>query len=408
MEETWPSWLEVRLDHIVNNVREIKKLIGPEVRMLAVVKANGYGHGALAVSLAAIRGGADLLGVGSPQEGIELRKGGISNDILVLGGCLADQVTPVSEFDLIQGVQNIELLLELEREGQRSGKPIRVHLKVDTGMGRLGFGLEEIKNIYSTISKMKYIKMEGIFSHLATADAENPSFSQVQINRFQLLKEELGQKGTGILLWHICNSVGMLNFPEARYDMVRCGLAMYGMFPSEMENDLLDLKLSLSWKSRIVSLKTIHRGESVSYGRKWIAERDELIGVVPLGYHDGYSRQMSSVGEVLLKEGRAKVVGAVCMDNLMISVTDIPGVLLGDEVLLLGSLGNESISPNELAAKQNTISYEVLCRIGRRVPRVYLWGKEEIARATFLHPLNDIKMISHGTNYSRISKTTDC
>ncbi|MCK4827432.1 alanine racemase, partial [bacterium] len=340
MEETWPSWLEVRLDHIVNNVREIKKLIGPGVRMLAVVKANGYGHGALAVSLAAIRGGADLLGVGSPQEGIELRKGGISNDILVLGGCLADQVTPVSEFDFIQGVQNIELLLELEREGQRSGKPIRVHLKVDTGMGRLGFGLEEIKNIYSTISKMKYIKVEGIFSHLATADAENPSFSQVQINRFQRLKEDLGQKGAGTLLWHICNSGGMLNFPEARYDMVRCGLAMYGMFPSEMENDLLDLKLSLSWKSRIVSLKTIHRGESVSYGRKWIAERDELIGVVPLGYHDGYSRQMSSVGEVLLKEGRAKVVGAVCMDNLMISVTDIPGVLLGDEVLLLGSLGN--------------------------------------------------------------------
>ena len=407
MEETWPSWLEVRLDHIVNNVREIKKLIGPEVRMLAVVKANGYGHGALAVSLAAIRGGADLLGVGSPQEGIELRKAGISNDILVLGGCLADQVTPVSEFDLIQGVQNIELLLELEREGQRSGKPIRVHLKVDTGMGRLGFGLEEIKNIYSTISKMKYIKVEGIFSHLATADAENPSFSQVQINRFQRLKEDLEQKGASTLLWHICNSVGMLNFPEARYDMVRCGLAMYGMFPSEMENDLLDLKLSLSWKSRIVSLKTIHRGESVSYGRKWIAERDELIGVVPLGYHDGYSRQMSSVGEVLLKDGRAKVVGNVCMDNLMISVTDIPGVLLGDEGLLIGSLGNESISPNELAAKQNTISYEVLCRIGRRVPRVYLWGKEEIARATFLHPLNDIKMISHGTNYSRISKTTD-
>lgn len=394
MNSTWPSWVEIRLDNIVHNVKEIKKFIGSGVRLLAVVKANGYGHGGVAASWAALRGGADVLGVGSPQEGVELREAGVKDEIIVLGACFSDQVDLVASYALIQGVHEKNILFALDKAAKKSAKPIRVHLKVDTGMGRLGFRPEEMIEIWKLILELKGIKVEGIFSHFATAAPLDREYSDFQLHRFQELKRQFQKMGIDIPFWHISNSGGIINLPQARFNMVRSGLLVYGLYPSGKKGPSLDIMPALTWKSRIVSLKRLHKGESVSYGRSWTAQKDEVIGVVPLGYHDGYDRKLSNRGEVLVRNRRSKIIGDVCMDNMMVLLTNIPDVKVGDEVVLIGQMGEESISPHDVAGWSQTISYEVLCRIGRRVPRIYSWEGQKIARLSFLDSPFQINILS--------------
>jgi len=403
MDRNWPSWVEVRVDSIVHNVQEIKNRIGPKVQLLAVVKANGYGHGAVASSWAARQGGATFFGVGSPQEGIELREAGISDHIFILGGCFTDQADTIVAYDFIQGVHNKEVLLALDNAAQRLKKTIRVHLKVDTGMGRLGFKPEEIFELYRAWPCSKRTRVEGIFSHFATSDDVNKNYSILQIERFQQVKDRLKEKGIKIPNWHICNSGGTLNFPHAHYDMVRCGLLMYGLFPYNLMHPSMHLKPVLTWKSRIVSLKEIRKGESVSYGRNWIAGKNERIGVIPVGYHDGFDHRLTNKGEVLVRNTRVPVVGDVCMDNMMICVTNIPGVQVGDEVVLIGCMGKETISPHDMAHWTQSIAYEVLCRIGRRVPRIYIFNGKEIHTSSFLDPWVQKDEGKYDTYFSKIS-----
>jgi alanine racemase len=400
MNNLWPSWIEVRLDHLVHNTKEIKKWIGPDIKLLAVVKANGYGHGSVAASWAVLQGGAEILGVNSPPEGIELRQAGISADILVMGGCFIEQTEQVVTHNLIQAVHNREVLYALENTGRKNKKSIRVHIKVDTGMGRLGFRLEEIVDLINEIHNLKYIQIEGIFSHLAMSELQDKSYSLLQIKRFNNFKQKFNSIGDDIPYWHICNSGGIVDLSQAHYNMVRCGLLLYGLYPSETVSRPLDLKPVLTWKSRIVALKTVFKGESVSYGRHWIAQKEERIGVIPLGYHDGYDRKLTNIGEVLVRNRRVNVIGDVCMDNLMILGTNIPDVEVGDEVVLIGKMGNDNISPLDVARWSDTISYEVICRIGRRIPRIYLWENKELSCFSFLDPLGQMKFIENKSFYS--------
>jgi len=403
MHDSWPSWVEVRLDHLVHNTKEIKKFIGQHVQLLAVVKANGYGHGGVAASWAAIQGGAEILGVNSPPEGIELRNAGIKADILVMGGCFHDQAKHVIDYDLIQAVHNRETFHFLESLGRKRGKQVRIHLKIDTGMGRLGFYPETLLNLWDEVISMKHLHLEGVFSHFAVSEKRNKNYSKLQIQRFEKFKKDVESKGLEIVFWHICNSGGILDLPQAHYNMVRCGLLLYGVYPSKDVRHELDLKPVLTWKSRIVAIKNIHQGDSVSYGRHWIAKKEEIIAIIPLGYHDGYDRKLTNKGEVIIRNQRVPVIGDVCMDNLIVLVTDVPNVRIGDEVVLIGSMNSEMISTEEVAQKVKTISYEVLCRIGRRIPRVHLWKDQEIGRFSFLDPLGQFKVIKNGTDYSRIS-----
>jgi len=392
MNGSWPSWVEVRLDNIVHNVREIRNLIGPDVKLLAVVKANGYGHGGIASSWAALKGGADFLGVGSAQEGVELFRAGISENIVVLGGCFEDQADMVVDCGLIQAVHNRDILQILNRKALRAGKIIRVHLKVDTGMGRLGFRPEEALKVYKEALNLKGIKIEGLLSHLAISEESSSNSAEMQIGRFNRLRKEFLESGAEVKYWHICNSGGTVNFPEAHHNMVRCGLLIYGLYPFINPYPEIQLKPALTWKSRIVSLKKIYKGESVSYGGKWRAEKDELIGVVPLGYHDGFDRKFFNKAELLVGNRRVSVVGDICMDNLMIRVTECRDLKIGDEVILIGRSGDQYISFHEMAERAGTISYEIMSRIGRRVARIYLWKEKRVAISTFLNPVIDTEI----------------
>ena len=395
MNATWPSWVEIRLDQIVHNVQAIKKWIGQNVRLLAVVKANGYGLGAIAASWACLEGGADILGVGSPQEGIELREGGIQTDLLVLGGCFKDQTDLIAQYDLIQCVQNQEILHSLENAGKKHNKKIRVHIKVDTGMGRLGIYPEDVPKLWEMISGCHHIHVEGIFSHLATSEKLDKTFAQYQIRRFQELRDRFSKKNIHVPLWHLCNSGGTIHFPEAHYDMVRCGLMMYGVYPSREMMHPLKISPVMSWKSRIVAVKTIPKGGSVSYGRNWIAEKEEKIGVIPLGYHDGYSKRMTHHAKVIVRNQKVPTIGDICMDNTMVLLSDVPNVRVEDEVVLLGKQGNLEITAEEMAVWNQSISYETLCTIGRRVPRIYFWENQQIAKSSFIDPGITVGMLEN-------------
>jgi alanine racemase len=395
MNATWPSWVEIRLDHIVHNVQAIKKWIGQNVRLLAVVKANGYGHGSIAASWACLEGGADILGVGSPQEGIELREGGIRSDILVLGGCFDDQTDLVAQHGLIQCVQNREILNSLENAGKQYNKNIRVHIKVDTGMGRLGIYPEEVTELWDVISGFKHIRVEGIFSHLATSEKLDKTYAQDQISRFQELRDQFKQKNIHVPLWHVCNSGGTIHFPEAHHDVVRCGLMIYGIYPSKEMDHPVKVHPAMTWKSRIVTIKTIQKGGSVSYGRNWIADKNEKIGVIPLGYHDGYSKRLTHHAEVIVRNKRVPNVGDICMDNTMVLLSGLDEVHVEDEVILMGKQGSAEISADEIAVWNQSISYETLCTIGRRIPRIYFWKDQQIAKSSFIDPDITVEMLQN-------------
>jgi alanine racemase len=281
----------------------------------------------------------------------------------------------------------------LENAGKRHNKNIRVHIKVDTGMGRLGIYPDEVPKLWKTISECPHIRVEGIFSHLATSEKLDKTDAQNQIRRFQELRDQFSQKNIRVPLWHICNSGGTIHFPEAHYDAVRCGLMMYGVYPSREMAHPLTISPAMAWKSRIVAVKTIQKGGSVSYGRNWIADKEEKIGVIPLGYHDGYSKRMTHHAEVIVRNQRVHNIGDICMDNTMILLSDLPDVRVEDEVVLMGKQGHAEISADEIAIWNQSISYETLCTIGRRVPRIYFWKNQQIAKSSMIDPWLTIEML---------------
>ena len=368
-----PTYAEVDLAAIAANVALACRLAGPQAQVMAVVKADAYGHGAVPVAGAALKAGATWLGVAIPEEAIPLRVAGLTGRILVLGPIPPEQTDLVAAYDLDQCVCDLAQAEALGRTARAHGRTLSIHLKVDTGMGRVGLRPREVRGVAEKLAGLPSVRLVGVMTHFAEAEADDPEFAREQLARFAEGVRALSavQQG-GKLLRHAANSAALLCLPEARLDLVRPGIMLYGCHPRGRQRMAEpQLQPALRLRTAISQIQAVARGESVSYGRTFVAPRDVRVATLPVGYADGVGRLLSNRGQVLIRGRRVPIVGRVCMDMTMVDVTDLPDVRVGDEAVLIGRQGEEEISADEVAELQGTISYEILSRIGPRVPRVY-------------------------------------
>jgi alanine racemase len=371
--------IEVNLDAIGHNVQQFLRHLPGGTRIMAVVKADAYGHGAVPVARAALEAGATYLGVAFVDEGVELRQAGIEAPILVLGYTPPQAAEYAIRHGLTLTVFSRESLEAADRAAARLNVPARVHVKVDTGMGRLGIKPHEAHDFIRLVLQCRSVELEGLFTHFATADERDKSYALYQERSFARLVEDLERQGIRIPLVHIANSAGAIELPDRVYDMVRLGISMYGYYPSaEVDRSVVDLKPALSFKTRVVHLHRPAKGTGISYGKTYSARGDEWIAVIPVGYADGFSRLLSGQGFALINGKRVPVVGRVCMDQMMLDVTRALPVNIGDEVVLYGRQGEEEITVDEVADLLGTIHYEVTCMLSHRIPRIYLKNGEPI------------------------------
>lgn len=364
------NYCEIDLSAIRHNVSVMRERLAPGVKFLAVVKANAYGHGAAPVARAALEAGADMLAVAIPEEGLELRRAGIDAPILVLGGIEEEAALAVAAADLVQAVFDEARILALSEAGEKLARRVKLHLKLDTGMNRIGVRTrEEAQALTRLIDGLPGVELTGCFTHMATADEDDRTRTDAQIKRFRELTEAIAQVHPGPITRHAANTASIFRFPEAQFDMVRGGIALYGCPPVP---EVTALRPAMRWAARAVYVKTIAPGDQVSYGGLFEAKRETVVMTVPVGYADGYRRRLTGKGCVLVRGQRAPILGRVCMDQIMVDVTDIPSARVGDEVVLLGRQGDEEISAGEMALWLDTISYEVLCSPGARVPRLHI------------------------------------
>mgnify|MGYP001168836800 CR=1 FL=1 len=366
-----PTRAIVDLDAIVHNVRALGDLLPPDTIHMAVVKADGYGHGAVPVSLAALFAGATRLAVATVEEGEELREAGIEAPILLLGNLPLTHAARAIEADLSLAVYNEETLEALSSAAKEAGRALSIHIKFDTGMGRLGLWGERAMRLADKAVKDPHLNFEGIMSHFATADERDLSFALIQLERFNKLIEEVADRFNVKPIRHISNSAGTIALPEAHLDMVRTGIAIYGQYPSPEISRDVELIEAMRWVAPITNIKRVAKGTPLSYGSTHVTSRESIVATLPVGYADGYPRLLSNKGTVLVDGKRAPILGRICMDIFLIDITEIPAVKLGDEVVLLGNSGDDAITAEEIANLTGTINYEVLCSISKRVPREY-------------------------------------
>jgi alanine racemase len=361
---------EISLPALRHNLQEVTRLVGPST-VLAVVKANAYGHGAVPVSEALLAAGARRLGVATVAEGLELRAAGIAAPVMVLGGVFPEEIPVLLDGGLTPVLHSREAILAVAHAvgSRHRSRPLPVHLKIDTGMSRLGLPPDDVLSLLRS-SWPAMLQVEGLMSHLARADEPETTPTEDQLARFRALLDAVKSLGLTVPLAHIAGSAAILRFPSSHFNMVRPGLMLYGYAPDSAP--AATLRPALTWKTRIVQVKRIRAGQAVSYGGTFVAARPSTLAVLPVGYADGYGRGLSNNGRVLIGGRPAPVVGRVCMDLTIVDVTDHPPPHPGDAVVLLGEQGPARITADDLATWLGTISYEVLCRIGRRVVRVYL------------------------------------
>lgn len=374
LDETRPVWAEINLDNLAHNIKEVRKHTRKEALVTAVVKANGYGHGAVDIARTFLDNGGDRLAVAMLTEAIELRNAKIMEAILILGYTPRSQYEKVIEHDLIQTIYSYEDAKHMSKKALELNKTANIHIKLDSGMGRIGFdntdkSLEEILKI----SKLPNIYIEGIFTHFAKADEKDKGFTREQFNKFDNMVKKLEEAGLEIPTKHVSNSASIIDLPEYNLDMVRAGVMLYGFYPSdEVNKEEINLKPAMTLKTRISHIKTVAKNTSISYGGIFVTDKESKIATIPIGYADGFTRLLTEKAEVYINGKRTKVVGKICMDQCMIDLTDIPDVKLNDEVVLFG-YGKEGYPHvDEIAEKVGTINYEIVCMVGRRVPRVYL------------------------------------
>lgn len=356
---------------IKSNYFKLKKSIAKNVVMLAVVKANAYGHGAVEIAKTLEHTGCNFFGVAMCEEGIELREAGLKSAIIILGGIYPNQVRDVIEYDLTPVIFDIGTARIVDSLAGKIGKRIKVHIKIDTGMGRLGLLSYQVASFFKAMKELVNLEVDGILSHFAEADEEDKEFSKKQLNLFLNIIKAVQGLGFQPRLLHIANSAALVTHTDSHFNMVRPGIMLYGAYPAGHMIENINLKPAMKLVTQIVHIKQAPKGFSVSYGRKYITKRDSIIATIPIGYADGYPRSLSNKGEVLIRGQRANVAGTICMDITMLDVTHIKGVKQGDEAVLIGKQGNDKITVDELAEKAGTISYEILCGITSRVPRVY-------------------------------------
>lgn len=367
-----PTVAEIDLRSLAFNYRQLQKRIPKGVKLLAVVKADAYGHGAVPVSLKLEKLGVEYLGVAISDEGVELRRGGVKTPILILGGVYRkEDVNQILKYDLTPVVFQKESLKQLTKAAESRVKKVKVHIKVDTGMGRLGVPLNLWPAFLEALKRFPKIEVEGILSHFSMADEEEGVYTQCQWKAFQEAVTTAKEMEIAGKYLHVANSATLMRYPTCPGNLARPGILLYGAYPSPKFQGFIQLKPVMTLKTHIHFLKSVPPESKISYGGTFVTKRESLIATLPIGYADGYSRLLSNQGEVLIRGKRAPVIGRVCMDFIMVDVTDIPNVALGDEVVLIGKQGKEQITSEEIAEKINSISYEVLCSIGKRVPRIY-------------------------------------
>jgi Alr-MurF fusion protein len=368
-----PTWVEIDLSAIAGNTRLVKAIVGPDVRVLASLKADAYGHGAIKVGRTALHNGASMLGVATVSEAAPLREAGIHAPILVFGYVPPWQMREAARLDLTITLYASEAAQALSRAAQALDKQVRVHVKVDTGMGRLGIRAEQIEEIVALVREIRALpglELEGIFTHFAMADTFDQAHVRMQLARFQQVLHRLDQESLRPPLVHAANSAAMLALPEARFDMVRPGVALYGLEPSDEVRLPQGFRPALAFKTQVAQVKTVPAGEGISYGCTYITERPTVVATLPVGYADGFRRAPANWGTVLIHGQEAPILGRVCMDQCMIDVTHIDHVRPGDEVVLIGRQGNELLSAEDVAQRLGTSNYEVVSAILARVPRV--------------------------------------
>ncbi|MDI6687922.1 MAG: alanine racemase [Desulfobacterales bacterium] len=378
-------WAEVDLEDIAHNVRELRRITSPDSRLMAVVKANAYGHGLIEVAGKALESGAQALGVARASEGIELRKAGFDAPILVFSYTPPNMAGELVEFDLTQTVYSYKTANALSAAASSFGKKIRVHLKVDTGMGRLGVlpdcfhasqssrGVDNAVHEVELIARLKNLEINGIYTHFASADSPDKSYTENQLAIFINFIKQLKNAGMEFSVKHAANSAAVIDMPETHLDMVRTGISIYGLYTSDnVDRSRINLKPAMELKARIIHLKKVPAGFKVSYGITYETQKATTIATVPIGYADGFSRLLSSRGHMLVCGRKAPIIGRVCMDMTMLDVGDIPEISLEDEVVIFGKQGDASITVDEIASSINTINYEIISAIADRVPRIYL------------------------------------
>ena len=369
-----PTWIEVNLDAIAQNVRNIKQLIGEKKELMAVVKGNAYGHGILDVSSVVLNNGATRLAVARLEEGIFLRKARIAVPILILGLTLKQQAELLVSYNITPTVCEYEMIEKLSESAIKEDKVVKVHLKVDTGMGRIGIFPNHILDFVKKVKALKNIEIEGIFTHFSVADEKDKTYTEEQFKKFIEVLTILEKEGIKIPVKHVGNSATLLDLPYMWLDLVRPGISIYGLYPSREVQKTVKLIPAHSFKTRIVFLKELPAGECISYGRTYATtKRRTKIASLPIGYADGYNRLLSNQGEVLVRGRRFPVIGRVCMDQCMIDVTNLPQVKIGDEVVLWGRQGQEEITVEEIAEKIGTINYEIVHMPDKkRVPKLFI------------------------------------
>lgn len=380
------KWAEVDLDALAFNIRQIREKTGPNERLCAVIKANAYGHGALVCAQTLLDNGADQFAVAVLNEAMELREAFPEQDILVLGNIPYGTEEESISAGLQHTVTSVEKARLLSEAAGRLGTTVRIHIKVDSGMTRLGFlpddeGVQEVIEI----SKLPNIELEGIFTHFARADEVDKYWADRQYSNYCWFVDQLEQAGISFKLKHVSNSAAIMEMPQTYNDMARPGIILYGIYPSgEVLPENLEIHPVMTWKTRILHVKTLREDRQISYGGKFTAHKGSVIGTLAIGYADGYSRAQSGKAEVLYRGKRVPVVGNICMDQCMIDLSEFPDAKVGDEVILMGRDGDEIITADDLGARFGTIGYEIVCAVNRRVPRYYKKDGELVGRINYL------------------------
>ena len=372
------TWAEVDLDAIASNTRRLKEYVGERTELMAVVKANAYGHGAVPVARTVLANGASRLAVHRVIEGVELRRAGLTAPILVMGYSLPGEAEAIVRWDLTPTVTTVEGALALSAMSERQGKVTLVHVKVDTGLGRFGLLPDEVVAFVRRIARLPGLKLEGLFTHFAAADSADKTYTRRQFDLYMQVVRQLEEAGFAIPLKHVASSAATLDLPEMHLDMVRCGIALYGLRPSSQVEPAIPLQPAMALKSRVSRVRTLPPGSSISYGCTYTTTRPTPVALVSVGYGDGYHRLLSNKGSVLIGGQRAPIVGRVCMDQFVVDVTGIERVRQDDEVVVFGRQGEAEISAEEVAALVGTINYEVVTSILPRVTRVYLKGGQVV------------------------------
>lgn len=367
-------YAKIDLDAISYNMEQMKKRIGEGARLIAVIKTDGYGHGAVPIakmfeSCSYVWGYA----VACLEEGIALRENGIRKPVLVLGCVFPDQYPEMIENEIRPTVYTEEMAEEMSREAVRQQKQVCFHIKIDTGMGRIGFPVcEESADAIARIGTLPNVEMEGMFTHFAKADEKDKTYTFAQHKKFMWMKEQVEQRGVAIRYYDCDNSAGIIDFPDMKHDLARAGISTYGMYPSdEVDKSAVDLKPALSLVSHVTYVKEAEPGTAISYGGTFVAPKKMRIATIPVGYGDGYPRSLSNKGSVLIHGKRARILGRVCMDQFMVDVTDIPETKFMDQAVLIGEDGGDRITVEELADLSGRFNYEFVCCLGKRIPRIY-------------------------------------